>query len=129
MSSSLTSAPPVPVTLTPELLTSLRQLYADPRDHENRAELQAELSQLERILPLVAAHLTGKYELESAIDRGGAGVVLRVIDVNLSNVLTAQDQKVYRALKVARPIEDRQKLLNTLILKELKTLAALTHSN
>ncbi len=117
------------VALSPELLSSLRGLYADPREHESRTELQAELSQLERILPQIAAQLSGKYELDKAIDRGGAGIVLRIIDVNLSDLLKSKDRKVYRALKVARPIEDREKLLNALISKELSTLAALTHSN
>src|SRR5258708_2356137 len=121
--------PPTVTALSPELLDSLRLLYADPREHENKAELQAELSQLERILPQIANDLGGKYELDKAIDRGGAGVVLRVIDVNLSGVLKPQERKVYRALKIARPIEDRQRLLNALILKELRTLAGLTHSN
>jgi HD superfamily phosphohydrolase/tRNA A-37 threonylcarbamoyl transferase component Bud32 len=111
------------------LLDSLRQLYSEPKENEDKAELQGELVQLERILPQIAAELAGKYELDVAIDRGGAGVVLRVVDLNLSELLDTPDHKVYRALKVARPIEDRQKLLNSLILKELKTLAALTHSN
>ncbi|MGA2329794.1 MAG: protein kinase [Bryobacteraceae bacterium] len=120
---------PAPSALSSELLDSLRRLYAEPRENEDKAELHVELAQLERILPQIATQLASKYEFDTAIDRGGSGVVLRVVDVNLSNVLETRDRKVYRALKIARPIEDRQKLLNALILKELKTLAALTHSN
>src|SRR5258708_3091099 len=120
---------PISVRLSEDLLVSLRDLYSDTRERENPVALQTELTQLVRILPQIAANLKGKYELDKAIDRGGAGIVLRVVDVNLSELLKTRERKVYRALKVARPIEDREKLLNALIAKEFNTLAALTHSN
>lgn len=115
--------------LSPEFLASLRKVYSDATERGSGTDLKAEMEHLERILPSIAAKIAPNYTFDSVIDRGGAGVVIKVIDANLTSLLQAQNKKVYRALKVARPMEIRGTLLNTLIARELKTLASLTHSN
>src|SRR5260370_34612674 len=95
---------PISVRLSEVLLVSLRDLYSDTRERENPVALQTELTQLVRILPQIAANLKGKYELDKAIDRGGAGILLRVVEVNLSELLKTRARKGYRALEVPRTL-------------------------
>ncbi|MFZ0961849.1 MAG: hypothetical protein WAO35_13180 [Terriglobia bacterium] len=114
--------------LSEELLKSLESVYSDATGQENSSELRAERDQMERILPQIARQIAWNYLIDSAIDRGGAGVVFKVIDKNLTSLQHDGTRKVYRALKVARPIGIREETLNTMIARELTTLASLTHS-
>ena len=85
---------------------------------------------LENILPTVAEKLAPRYTFAKALDKGGAGLISKIIDNDLTRLQKAPDTDVvYRALKLALPIAIRQDLLNDIIIHEFTTLACVTHTN
>jgi len=100
--------------------------------HENgETEWKDEEPYLCKILPAIQEELSGWYEIDSPIDRGGAGLVVRLVDIRLARATagTANSPTIYRALKIPRPISEREGLLIAMLNKEASFLASLTHSN
>ncbi len=118
---------PTSALITESYWQSVRQVYLQEPD--GNAELESELPELQRILPLIAKRISNLYAFEEAVDKGGAGLVSRVVDINLTKLQQDPSHKVYRALKLARPVETRAELLNGLIAREFRTLASVTHTN
>jgi HD superfamily phosphohydrolase len=115
-------APKIPATFWDTLVP----LYAG--DDKPLAEKEKVL--FRRLLPEVAARLAPRYTLDEALDKGGAGLICRLIDQELTRLQKdPARQKVHRALKMARPVETQQELLNNIITHEFTTLASLTHTN
>jgi HD superfamily phosphohydrolase len=92
----------------------IESLY-DASDASKR-EVQA----LKELLPLIEKKIADRYTIEKRIAKGGAGLILKVADTNLS---------VSRALKVPRPISGRENLLTTIITSEISKLKGLSHPN
>ena len=60
---------------------------------------------LENILPTLAETLAPRYTFAKALDKGGAGLISKIIDNDLTRLQKAPDTDVvYRALKLALPI-------------------------
>jgi HD superfamily phosphohydrolase len=94
-------------------------------------EWKQEEPALQKILPAIQAELNGWYEIDAPINRGGAGLVIKLQDLRLARAVKDIEGSTptYRALKIPRPILDREELLIALLNKEAAFLASLTHSN
>src|SRR5262249_5450803 len=115
---------PVPAPEIPESYWSkLEEIYTS---HRQDAEWQIEKPRLKELLPLVVTALGKQYVFDEPIKCGGAGIVSRIIDVNLTSL---SGQNVYRAIKFPRPAKGTEHVLSESLVKEFKTLAGLTHTN
>lgn len=118
----------------------LRELKAKYEEHGLGKAWEAEESSWGIILPAVETGAGGvgfNYVLDSAINVGGAGVVLRVIDLNLAaplgNTAATPDsvllQRAYRALKIPRPHQEKGSALAESLRDEISRLIVLSHPN
>lgn len=107
----------------------LKEIYS--KHEHGDEEWAAEEPMLQKIFPEIQKELAGWYEIDAPINKGGAGLVIKVLDVRLAMATAAMDQplKTFRALKIPRPISEREGLLIAMLNKEASFLASLTHSN
>jgi len=107
----------------------LKEIYL--KNQHGEEEWNEEELSLRKILRALQKELDGWYEIDSPINRGGAGLVMKVRDLRLAMATpdTGESMKTFRALKFPRPISNRQDLLIAMLNKEASFLASLTHSN
>jgi len=79
-----------------------------------------EKEQIEKLLASIEKEIEGRYLIETPINIGGAGIVIRVLDQNLGTP---------RALKCARPISGKEPLLNDIMASEIARLVESSHPN
>jgi len=79
-----------------------------------------EKDKIQEILSEIKSDIESRYSLESAINFGGAGIVIKVSDNNLN---------VFRALKFARPVVGKELLLKKIISSEISRLKESLHPN
>ena len=88
---------------------------------KNGAEAWAiEKERIPDILAKIEKDVMGRYVLESPINIGGAGIVIKVTDSVLG---------IPRALKCARPVAGKEPQLNDIIASEIARLIESSHSN
>src|SRR3990172_3594425 len=75
---------------------------------------------VKKILYTVETNIQDRYEIDSPINIGGAGIVIKVLDKNLG---------VHRALKCARPVAGKESLLTDIIASEISRLIESSHPN
>jgi HD superfamily phosphohydrolase len=73
-----------------------------------------------KIIAEIEKNLTGRYEIVTPISIGGTGVVIKVRDLNLNT---------YRALKIPRPMAEREDLFKDNISSEILHLCEFAHQN
>jgi hypothetical protein len=103
----------------------LKEIYLKNKHGEE--EWNQEEPSLRKILRALQKELDGWYEIDSPINRGGAGLVIKVRDLRLAMATpdTGESMKTFRALKFPRPISNRQDLLIAMLNKEASFLASL----
>lgn len=79
-----------------------------------------EKDKIKIILVQIQNDIDGKYSIDSPINIGGAGIVIKVFDINLGTP---------RALKFARPVKGKELLLNNIIASEISHLISASHPN
>lgn len=80
----------------------------------------SEKDKLKRFLIEIEKLIENRYYFEAPINVGGIGVISKVIDKNL---------EIPFALKCARPMKDKEPLLNKIISSEISHLKAISHQN
>lgn len=94
------------------------------------SEYQEEAAAHRALLPRIIAALPHNYELDEPVHMGGAGIICRLKDIHLSALQEPSSGNVFRALKWPRPLRGQMDpLLNRSLVKELRTLAAISHPN
>src|SRR6266851_4816682 len=103
------------MTDSTSILDAVRELYQkkDGSDQEYRKEERV----LTEVLTKLSEKLTGSYQLEKPIGRGGSGVVFLVRDLRLNT---------HRALKIPRP--GKGELIDS-VQNEIDHLKSLHHDN
>src|SRR5690348_5108135 len=105
----------------------LREVYV-AQGYESEYEQEARVHQ--DILPAILSKLPHNYECEKPVHMGGGGVICTLRDVQLSALQDTPSKPVLRALKWPRPLKGSvDPVLNRSLVKELRTLATISHPN
>jgi HD superfamily phosphohydrolase len=115
-------------TAVPESFWSeLRQVYIS-EGFESEYETEARVHR--KLLPAILSKLPHNYQLHKPVRMGGAGVICTVRDIDLSALQVTEAKDVLRALKWPRPLKGSvDPVLNRSLVKELRTLATISHPN
>jgi HD superfamily phosphohydrolase len=106
------------MSINAEFMEKLSNKYKGIKEGEEA--WKQEKAKINEILSKMAEDINDRYSIESPINIGGAGIVIKVIDKNLN---------VPQALKCARPVAGKESLLTRIISSEISRLRESTHPN
>lgn len=80
----------------------------------------SEKDEVKKLIEEIKAEIASAYDIEDAINVGGTGIVIKVMDRNLA---------ITRALKFLRPLKDKELLLTSIMASEISRLIESSHEN
>lgn len=101
-----------------EIIAALKEIYK--KDRNLSPAWEHEEDRIRAILSQVEESISFNYDLERPLGVGGSGIVLAVVDRNLS---------AKRALKIARPSPGKEALLTYVLTTETEHLKRLSHQH